>query len=88
MALMLKLISGLYLVLVWTVFFAVLVFGPDVASIPNRYGHIAETAPVFFIICSVLSIHAVALYAFGQIVGDIRTSRLHLEAIRANLTPK
>jgi hypothetical protein len=88
MALILKLISCLYLILVWTLFFVVLVFGPDVASIPNRYGHIAETAPIFFIICSVLSIPAVALYAFGQIVGDVRASRLLLEAMRERLTLK
>jgi hypothetical protein len=88
MALFLKFISGLYLILVWTLFFVVFFFGPDVAAIPNRYGHVAETTPIFFIICAVLSIPAVALYAFGQIVGDIRASRLHLEAMLEHLKPK
>ncbi len=89
MATFLKIVSGIYLVFVWLVFAMML-------NLP-----MAEASPlgglerIFgFLIAVGLSIPAVALFAFGQIVGDIRIMRNdskaqleHLAAVRRYYEP-
>jgi len=88
MAAFLKIVSGVYLVFVWLVF-AMMLKTPVAAS------SLGGAEPVFaFLIAVALSIPAVALFAFGQVVGDVRiirnNSRLqvdHLAAMRRYYEP-
>jgi len=89
MAAFLKIVSGVYLALIWFVFaFAV--------SHPNDTGPYNHDAVVVvaFVIAIGLSIPAAVLFAFGQVVGDVRIMRSHvrqqnehLRAIRAYYEP-
>lgn len=91
MATFLKIVSGVYLAAVW------LVFAITVGRPLGLYGPIgAGTAGtvITFLICVGLSIPAVALFAFGQVVGDVRIMRNnareqseHLRAMRAYYEP-
>lgn len=89
MAIFLKIVSGVYLVLVWLTF--VMMVKTPVAGMPALGGFESVLA---FLIAVVLSIPAVALFAFGQIVGDVRTIRNnsraqlgHLAAMRRYYEP-
>jgi hypothetical protein len=67
----LKVVSGVYLVFVWLAFFiAVSTPTPLNASLGSNGAHVLT-----FMIAVGLSIPAVALFAFGQVVGDIRIIR-------------
>jgi hypothetical protein len=98
MASFLKIVSGVYLVIVWSIFMVM------VASSTNAFvslgihpgqANLNPLIPVLsFLSAVVLSIPAVALFAFGQVVGDIRiirnNSRLqsnHLDAMRSYYEP-
>jgi hypothetical protein len=90
MAIFLKIVSGVYLAFVWLVFFLTLsVSTPLNASVGSAGANV-----ITFMIAIGLSIPAVALFAFGQVVGDVRimrnNSRLqseHLSAMRAYYEP-
>lgn len=89
MSLFLKIVSGIYLLLIWLIFLIVVLVTPGTRLPTFGYDDIGTGAPlVFFFICLSLSIPAAVLYAFGQIVGDIRASRNHLEAMRAYYEPR
>src|ERR1700710_1616725 len=89
MAGFLKVVSGVYLAFVWLVFFMMLKTPLPVNS------SLGSDAPVFaFLVAIGLSIPAVALFAFGQVVGDVRVMRNntklqseHLKAMRAYYEP-
>ncbi|KRR07682.1 hypothetical protein [Bradyrhizobium valentinum] len=90
MAIFLKIVSGVYLAFVWLVLFLTLsVPTPLNASVAS-----AGASVIVFMIAIGLSIPAVALFAFGQVVGDVRilrnNARLqseHLKAMRAYYEP-
>lgn len=90
MALFLKIVSGVYLAFVWLAFFLALSAPtPLNASLGSGLANI-----VAFLIAVGLSIPAVALFAFGQVVGDVRIMRNnarlqseHLQAMRAYYEP-
>jgi len=86
MAGFLKIVSGVYLALVWLSFvLMVMVSGATTgASVggPTVFNLLA------FIACITLSIPAVALYAFGQVVGDVRAMRRHLRAMHNYYEPQ
>jgi hypothetical protein len=69
MANFLKIVSGLYLLLVWVGFIAAVVFAPA----PNVYN-----GPLAFLIALGASIPAAVLFAFAQIVEDVRSMRNNL----------
>ena len=70
MALFLKLVSGVYLSLVWLLFFGLAGYLPGEPSLIGSY------SPMINFIGAVgLSIPAVVLFAFGQVVGDVRVMR-------------
>jgi hypothetical protein len=86
MSVFLKIVSIVYLLLVWATFF-LMIRSPE----PDPIG---ITAIMYFMIAIGLSIPAAALFAFGQLVGDVRTMRNHaeiqsdhLEAMRAYYEP-
>lgn len=82
MAAFLKIVSGFYLLIVW------LGFGVFVSVPTTGYGMDALAVKVgAFLAVISLSIPAVALYAFGQVVGDIRATRNHLHAMRKYYEP-
>ena len=89
-AIFLKIVSGVYLVFVWLVFFLTLsVSTPLNASVGSAGANV-----ITFMIAIGLSIPAVALFAFGQVVGDVRIMRNnaqlqseHLRAMRAYYEP-
>lgn len=68
MAIVLKVVSGLYLAFIWMVF-AIAASTPMPPSLGGA-GHLLT-----FLIAIGLSVPAVALFAFGQVVGDIRIMR-------------
>lgn len=76
MAIFLKIVSGVYLALIWLVVFVVLR-----EPFPPVLGGLAPFLVV--LIAVVLSIPAVVLFAFGQVVGDIRVMR-HLAKRQAD----
>jgi hypothetical protein len=90
MSIFLKVISGLYLVLVWFAFASTFVgvhVGPS--SLDDDTVHILG-----FFIALVLSIPAAALFGFAQIIGDVREMRNtlwlqadHLAAMRRYYEP-
>jgi ABC-type proline/glycine betaine transport system permease subunit len=91
MAIFLKIVSGIYLLFVWLVF-AITIARPTPLDV--SVGKDAANV-LTFLIAIVLSIPAVALFAFGQIVGDIRVIRNnaraqsdHLRAMRAYYEPQ
>jgi ABC-type proline/glycine betaine transport system permease subunit len=91
MAVFLKLVSALYLIFVWAVF-AVAVSKPF--PLASSVGN--ETTNVITLFIAIgLSIPAVALFGFAQIVGDVRMIRNqarmqseHLRAMRAYYEPQ
>lgn len=89
MAAFLKIVSGVYLVFVWLTF--VMMVKTPIAGAPALSGFESALA---FLIAVALSIPAVALFAFGQILGDVRTTRdnsraqlSHLAAMRRYYEP-
>jgi tetrahydromethanopterin S-methyltransferase subunit C len=73
MAVFLKIVSGVYLAFVWLVFaLAVSRPTPLSASVGPEAGQVLT-----FLIAISLSIPAAVLFAFGQIVGDVRIMRNH-----------
>jgi hypothetical protein len=81
MALFLKTVSAFYLLVVWGVFAGTL----KMPIVPSA----GPLEPVIlFILAVAFSIPAVALFAFGQVVGDVRASRNHLAAMRRYYDPK
>jgi hypothetical protein len=71
-AIFLKIVSGIYLILVWLTFFAVSANAPrELTSGMNAeaFRFVAFAATIG------LSIPAAVLFAFGQIVGDVRFIR-------------
>jgi hypothetical protein len=90
MAIFLKIVSGVYLAFVWLVFFMTL---SAPTPLNASYGSAGANVIVFMIAIG-LSIPAVALFAFGQVVGDVRVMRnnarlqsYHLKAMRAYYEP-
>jgi hypothetical protein len=81
MAVFLKTVSTFYLVVVWAVFAGTL----KMPAVPSA-GPL--TPVIFFMIAVALSIPAVALFAFGQVVGDVRATRNHLAAMRRYFEPQ
>jgi hypothetical protein len=71
MAAFLKIVSGIYLVFVWLVFFITLSTPTHLNASLGASGAQVMT----FMIAIGLSIPAVALFAFGQVVGDVRIMR-------------
>jgi len=80
MALFLKIVSAVYLAVVWLLFIAV-------AMRPTGLGSDYTVALAFLIAVS-LSVPAVALFAFGQLVGDVREMTGHLAAMRGYYEPR
>jgi hypothetical protein len=92
MATVLRVVSAIYLVFVWLVFVGAL---NAPSSITASVGSDSTVKLMVFTICVGLSIPAVALFAFGQVVADVRTmrnnSRLqteHLDAMRSYYEPE
>jgi hypothetical protein len=94
MALFLKVLSGIYLGLVWLIF-ATIAFGPSVGLLlvgfEDYYSSYSMAAiQITCILLAVgLSLPAAVLFGFAQIVGDVRIMRInaglqsdHLAAIR------
>ncbi|WP_322515914.1 hypothetical protein SR870_23580 [Rhodopseudomonas palustris] len=71
MSVFLKIVSGAYLVLVWLAFFI------GLQAPLSRELQIPEGGATMglFLIAVLLSIPGVALFAFGQLVGDVRAIR-------------
>ena len=79
MAAFLKIVSAIYLIVVWLVFAAAIS-----AEVPiQAIAYTALFKPALFTVFVLISIPAVALYAFGQLVRDVRAMRDHLGAMRA-----
>jgi hypothetical protein len=86
MANFLKIVSGLYLLLVWVGFVAAVVLAPA----PDAY-----SGPLALLIALGASIPAAVLFAFAQIVEDVRSMRNnlrlqsdHLRAMRNYYEPQ
>ena len=86
MANFLKIVSGVYLLVVWVGFVAVVTLAPA----PDVY-----SGPLAFLIALGASIPAAALFAFAQIVEDVRSMRNnlrlqsdHLRAMRNYYEPQ
>ena len=80
MALFLKVVSALYLIVVWSTFAGTL----QIPIVPSA----GPLEPILlFILAVAFSIPAVALFAFGQVVGDVRATRNHLAAMRRYYEP-
>jgi hypothetical protein len=91
MATFLKIVSGVYLAFVW------LIFAMTVGRPLGMYTPLLSSGGTVmtFMIAVGLSIPAVALFAFGQVVGDVRIMRNnareqseHLRAMRAYYEPQ
>ncbi|MFN3351669.1 MAG: hypothetical protein ACK41X_22175 [Pseudorhodoplanes sp.] len=83
MATFLKVVSGTYLFFVWLAF-TLVVSGVRV-GLGGSGDDIGPIALIAFLICITLSIPAVALYAFGQVVADVRTMRQRMEKSESHL---
>ena len=90
MAIFLKIVSGFYLLIIWLVF-----IGAVRTPAPPTVGSDLLFHIIAFLIAVCLSIPAVVLFAFGQMVGELRTirhySRLqaeHLKAMRTYYEPQ
>ncbi len=71
MALFLKLVSGVYLALIWLLFFGIVA-----ARVPSDSLPFGTLRPIIYFLSAIgLSIPAVVMFAFGQIVGDVRVMR-------------
>lgn len=92
MAAFLKIVSGIYLAFVWFVAFIAISVPPPVAASVGS----SNLVTVITVLTAVgLSIPAVALFAFGQVVGDVRIMRNnarlqteHLRAMRSYYEPE
>jgi hypothetical protein len=91
MAAFLKVVSGVYLAFVWLIFIGAISTPPPLTS---SLGSDTAVKLITFMIAVGLSIPAVALFAFGQVVGDVRIMRNnarmqsdHLQAMRAYYEP-
>lgn len=82
MAAILKIVSAVYLIFVWLVL-AMVLENPNFRG----YGDQSLTQVLAFLTAIGLSIPAVALYAFGQVVGDVRVMREHLRVMRRYYEP-
>ena len=82
MSVFLKIVSGLYLAFIWLVF-ALVVYLPTSAG---QYSH-QVIVSLAFLIAIALSVPAAILFAFAQIVGDIRVMREHLRVMRTYYEP-
>lgn len=88
MAIFLKAFSGVYLLIVWVVFFIAVNRPPPSKEAANLFGYTPEGLIFYtFVLCLFLSVPAVIMYAFGQVVGDVRAMRGHLRAMRAYYEP-
>ena len=93
MALFLKIVSGVYLFFVWLTF-ALVAGGPSLGLHLNPSVGEAAVKTIAFFMAIGLSIPAVALFGFAQIVGDVRIMRNnarlqsdHLAAMRRYYEP-
>jgi hypothetical protein len=75
MSVFLKIVSGAYLLLVWLGFVVALQ-----APMPRELQMGGGSPIIFFLVATLLSIPGVALFAFGQLVGDVRAIRNNLQA--------
>jgi hypothetical protein len=81
MSVFLRIVSAFYLIVVWGVFAGTL----KMPIVPSA----GALEPILlFLFAVALSIPAVALFAFGQVVGDVRATRNHLAALRRYYEPK
>jgi len=92
MATILRVISGLYLIFIWLVCVGAMNAPPSVTA---SLGSDTVVKLMTFTIFVGLSIPAVALFAFGQVVADVRTMRNnsrtqteHLDAMRSYYEPE
>ncbi|MDB5824130.1 MAG: hypothetical protein JWR21_2834 [Herminiimonas sp.] len=90
MATILRIVSAIYLIFIWVVFFGTMNVPTPMASVPDT-----TVKLMVFSICVGLSIPAVALFAFGQVVADVRVMRNnarlqteHLDAMRTYYEPE
>lgn len=79
MSVFLKVVAGLYLLVIWLVL--AVPFPPD-----NIVGATGARA-IIILIAVTLSLPAVVIYAFGQVVSDVRQMREHLKAMRRYYEP-
>jgi hypothetical protein len=95
MAVFLKFVSGVYLIFVWFIC-AVILLGPSIGLRTGLEPNVGITGMQVLAIFSAigLSIPAVALFGFAQIVGDVRIMRNnarlqneHLAALRRYYEP-
>lgn len=94
MAAFLKIVSGVYLAFIWLAFFLMVSMPSPLATISAPLGPNGSSI-IAFIIAIGLSIPAVAMFAFGQVVGDVRIMRNnarmqsdHLRAMRPYYEPE
>ena len=83
MATFLKVFSGLYLSLIW-------LGAATVVAIPFPADHFAGGSgarALAVLIAATLSLPAVVVYAFAQVVSDVRQMRNHLRAMRKYYEP-
>jgi hypothetical protein len=78
-AIFLKVVSGIYFILIWLVAVVALMTPLEGLSVWHK--------PIIVIIAATLTLPAAALYAFGTVVGDTRRIRNHLAAIRRYYEP-
>ncbi len=82
MALFLKIVSGIYFALIWL--FAAFALAMPTSELGLSIWH----KPAIVIVAATLTLPAAALYAFGQVVGDVRKVRQHLAAMRHYYDPQ
>jgi hypothetical protein len=81
MAVFLKTVSTFYLIVIWGVLAGTL----KMPIMPSA----GPLEPIMlFVLAVALSIPAVALFAFGQVVADVRAARNHLAAMRRYFEPQ
>jgi hypothetical protein len=80
MAVVLKIVSTLYLLILWGVFAGTLKMPVMPSAGPLE-------SIMLFMLAVTFSIPAVALFAFAQVVGDVRATRNHLAAMRRYFEP-
>lgn len=79
MSLFLKIVSGIYFVLIWLVAAVAILFPIEGVSPWHKL--------VVLVSVATLTLPVAALYAFGQVVGDVRKIRGHLAAMRRYYEP-
>ena len=72
--------------MIWALFAAFVSLSTDIFNAVGTMKPAVANMITFFI-CVVLSIPAVALFAFGQVVGDVRAMRQHLRVMRNYYEP-